>query len=378
MNETTGQGTQRVGMTSPWLDAFPSTTKHFLDETDSILGTSLSGIITYGPNSTLTATENAQPAIMATSILILRILEQEFGFKLSWHVDVTLGHSLGEFAALVAAGYLSYADALLMVRKRAEIMAECTRSAQSGPDGAAHGMVAVICEDGHLEDMISATHSFLYPNSTAGDDYTEPKYVASESSDTDKSTVSIANINSRNQIVLSGSLPRISALLVHLRHFTGHDPRAVRLNADSAFHNPIMAPAAEYMRTALSSTSPSDASNPTVIYPPNLPCISNVSALPFSSAQSVIDLLSRQATETVRWWDSIRYLDQVRGVKRWIGLGPGKVGRNLVGKEVGRVGRMRKGGGVWAVTGPEDMEALMEAIEEVEREDVESDGDGRE
>jgi [acyl-carrier-protein] S-malonyltransferase len=104
----------------------------------------------------------------------------------------------------------------------------------------------------------------------------------------------------------------------------------------------------------------------TINFPAAMPCISNVSALPFSSIDDLKDLLSRQCVETVRWWDSIKYLDQEQGVKRWVGLGPGKVGRNLVGKEVGRI--TAKGGGVWAICDPRDVEDTMEALARTELE----------
>lgn len=91
-------------MLTPWLDAFPRTARHVIDEIDSIMGYKLSAVIQEGPSSALTATPAAQPAIMATSVLILRILEREFGFVAAERADVALGHSLGEFAALVAAG----------------------------------------------------------------------------------------------------------------------------------------------------------------------------------------------------------------------------------------------------------------------------------
>ncbi|KAJ5134079.1 Acyl transferase/acyl hydrolase/lysophospholipase [Penicillium atrosanguineum] len=97
-----------------------------------------------------------------------------------------------------------------------------------------------------------------------------------------------------------------------------------------------------------------------------MPCISNVSALPFRSKEDLKTLLSRQCTDTVRWWDSIRYLHQERGVRRWIGIGPGKVGRNLVGKEVGRVDI--KGGGVWAICNPREMEDTFHDLEQTESE----------
>src|ERR1700761_7239908 len=104
-------------MAAPWLDAFPRTVKPILEEIDELLGVPLTKTIESGTNAVLNATENSQPAIMATSIMILRVLEKEFGFKTEARVDFTLGHSLGEFAALVAGGYLEFRDALSMVRK---------------------------------------------------------------------------------------------------------------------------------------------------------------------------------------------------------------------------------------------------------------------
>jgi len=159
----------------------------------------------------------------------------------------------------------------------------------------------------------------------------------------------IANINSRNQIVLSGSLQRIRQLLVQIREFGGHDPRAVEIKSDSPFHNPIMKPAADYMRKVLSTTN--------IQFPAYMPCVSNVSGRPFESKEDLVELLSGQAVRTVRWWDSIKYLDQEAGVKRWLGVGPGKVGRNLVGKEVGKV--QSKTGGVWAITDPRELETVL-------------------
>jgi [acyl-carrier-protein] S-malonyltransferase len=117
-----------------------------------------------------------------------------------------------------------------------------------------------------------------------------------------------------------------------------------------------MALAADYMRNALEQIN--------ITFPASVPCISNVSALPFHSKDDLKNLLSRQCIDTVRWWDSIRYLHQERGVRRWIGIGPGKVGRNLVGKEVGRVDT--KGGGVWAVCDPREMSNIMDSLEQTE------------
>lgn len=338
-------------MTAFWLEAFPRTCKPFLEEMDETLSMPLSRIIADGPSSTLTATENAQPAIMATSIMILRVLEQEFGFKTSERVDVTLGHSLGEFAALVSSHHLQYLDALKMVRRRAQVMARCSREA-SKSEGVAYGMVALVCEPDRIASLIETIHEFLgysHPGSHEDSQHHVPPIQQ----------VLIANINSKNQIVLSGNIERINTLLVQLRQFSGHDPRAVRLSTDSPFHSPMMAPAAKVMGEILSNTE--------IAFPGWFPCVSNVSGRPFESKSELEDLLSRQCVETVRWWDSIKFLDQEMGVRRWVGIGPGKVGRNLVGKEVGMRGSDTvKGGGVWGVSDPNEVESVLRGLEETE------------
>ncbi|KAI1084950.1 malonyl CoA-acyl carrier protein transacylase [Whalleya microplaca] len=357
-----GQGVQKVGMLTPWLEAFPRTAAPLLDEIDNHMGYALSAIIQDGPSRMLTATPNAQPAIMATSILILRILESEFGFAPAARADVTLGHSLGEFAALVAAGVLPFADALRMVRRRAEAMAAATRAAQAAYGGE-YGMVAVVTEPDHLPRLVAAIDEFVgYGGAGArGDESAESRKPIDQ--------VLIANVNSKNQIVLSGSMHRIKELVAHVRQFLGHDPRAVRLNSDSPFHSPIMRPAVDVMRELLAQKSrvPGREAEDVVSFPGVLQCVSNVSARPFGSAAEVKDLLARQCLETVRWWDSIKYLDQEQKVRRWIGIGPGKVGRNLVGKEVGMRGMDSvKGGGVWAITDPREVEEVLRGLEETE------------
>ncbi|OOF97702.1 hypothetical protein ASPCADRAFT_141226, partial [Aspergillus carbonarius ITEM 5010] len=343
-----GHGVQRVGMASSWVNKFPKISGKFLDEMDSILGFKLSQALFEGPNAELNKTENSQPAIMATSILILRILEEEFGFKTKSRVNVTLGHSLGEFSALVAGGYLDFSDALKLVRRRAEIMSQCTRDAteSSGED---YGMIALVCEPDRLSELLATIHEFigLVPSNLKDD--SNHGFQAFQQ-------VMVANINSRNQIVLSGSIAKIRTLLIQLRQFGGHDPRAVKLRCESPFHSPIMLPAANYMKEALEHMN--------INFPAQMPCISNVSGLPFNSKEELKFLLSQQCVETVKWWDSIRYLDQVQGVKRWIGIGPGKVGRNLVGKEVGKV--PAKGGGVWSICDPLEVESILIAFEKTE------------
>ena len=350
-----GQGVQRVGMIDDWLAAFPRTVKPMLEEIDERLQIPLSRIIAEGPNSVLTATENAQPAIMATSIMILRVLEQEFGFKTSERVDIALGHSLGEYAALVAAGYLREGDALRMVRKRAEVMARCSRDA-----GEEVGMVALVCESNHLANMIEAIHEFLGHHSEGS------KMDSGFDSDAPAvEQVLIANVNAKNQIVLSGSIKRINELLTHLRQFAGHDPRAVRLKSDSPFHSPLMKPAAELMQKLLDQPSHAAKGEDSIIWPGLMPCVSNVSARPFESKQQLKDYLARQCVDTVLWHDSIIYLHKEEKVRRWVGIGPGKVGRNLVGKEVGMKGAV-KGGGVWGISDPKEVEWILRDLDSTE------------
>ncbi len=277
------------------------------------------------------------------------------------HIDFTLGHSLGEFAALVAGGYLTFPDSLALVQARAKAMAAATARARD-TYGGEYGMVAVMTEPGHLAALIEAVGEFTgYASAGAKSESREDVPPIQQ--------VLVANINSKNQIVLSGSIERIKTLIAHVRQFLGHDPRAVRLNSDSPFHSPIMAPAVTLMRTLLAGKSrvPGREHLDIVTFPGVLPCVSNVSARPFESKAELQELLARQCLETVRWWDSIRYLDQERRVRRWIGIGPGKVGRNLVGKEVGMRGKdLVKGGGVWAITDPSEIEEALRGLQETE------------
>ncbi|KAF5507926.1 Malonyl CoA-acyl carrier protein transacylase [Colletotrichum aenigma] len=359
--ETRCQGVQKVGMITPWLEAFPTTAKPILEEIDHYMGYKLSDIIANGPGKLLTKTPNAQPAIMATSILILRILQREFGFDIPQRVDVTLGHSLGEFAALVAGGYLEFEDSLYLVRKRAEAMHEATRRAVD-EYGGEYGMVAIVTEPEYLKGLIEAIHDFVGHSSAGSKGESSEDVPPIEQ-------VLIANINSKNQIVLSGNIERIKTLATHVRQFLGHDPRAVRLNSDSPFHSPIMKPAVSVVKNILHRKSrvKGREGEDIITFPGKLPCISNVSARPFESKEDVKDLLARQCLETVRWWDSIKYLDQEEKVRRWVGIGPGKVGRNLVGKEVGMRGKDSvKGGGVWAITDPNEIEEVLKGLEDTE------------
>ncbi|EHK27185.1 uncharacterized protein TRIVIDRAFT_73127 [Trichoderma virens Gv29-8] len=354
-----GQGVQKVGMLSPWLEAFPTTASQIIEEIDHCAGFKISDVIQNGPSKVLTQTTMAQPAIMATSIFILRILEREFNFRVADHFDFTLGHSLGEFTALVAGGYIAFEDSYYLVQRRAAAMSEATKKAIQ-EYGGEYGMVAVITEPEYLQGLIKAIRDFVGHSSDGSKSESNQDVPPIEQ-------VLIANINSKNQIVLSGNMERIKMLIAHVRQFLGHDPRAVRLHSDSPFHSPIMKPAVTVMKTLLEKKSrvPGRENEDIVTFPGLMPCISNVSARPFQSKEQLKDLLARGCLETVRWWAAIKYLDQEEKVRRWVGIGPGKVGRNLVGKEVGMRGKdLVKGGGVWAITDPYEVEEVLRGLEE--------------
>lgn len=348
-------------MCTPWLEAFPRTVKPILEEIDATLHLPLTKTIEAGTNAELTRTENAQPAIMATSIMILRVMEQDFGFNTSERVDITLGHSLGEFAALVAGGYLTFQDALRMVRRRAEVMSRCSADAVA-QEGGEFGMVALVCEsEAHMQALVGGVREFLDLSGPGSKSDSAEHLPAVQQ-------VALANLNSKNQIVLSGSISRINTLLTNLRQFGGHDPRYVRLKSDSPFHNPLMKPAQEKMQTMLHKER-GDGTD-MVTWPGLMPCISNVSGRPFQSKEQLKNLLARSCAETVQWWKSVKYLHEQEKVLRYVGIGPGKVGRNLVGKEVGMKGAV-KGGGVWGITSPKEMEEVVRALEETENVDEE-------
>jgi len=221
-------------------------------------------------------------------------------------------------------------------------------------------MVALVCEADRLASLIDAIHEFL--------GHTSEGSKTDSHSDTDLPPVQqvlIANVNAKNQIVLSGSIRRINELLTHLRQFGGHDPRAVRLKSDSPFHSPLMIPAADLMKKLLDQPSLAAPGEDVIMWPGIMPCVSNVSARPFESKQQLKDFLARQCVETVLWHDSIVYLHKEEKVRRWVGIGPGKVGRNLVGKEVGMKGAV-KGGGVWGISDPREIEWILKDLDKTE------------
>jgi [acyl-carrier-protein] S-malonyltransferase len=271
-----GQGSQFVGMGKDLADAFPLARQTF-EEADEVLGNSLSGIMWNGPEDELTRTNNAQPAILVHSIAVHRVLADrlpEIGFA--------AGHSLGEFSAYVAAGAMSFADAVRTVRRRGELM---FRAGQERP-----GTMAAILgmEDADLERVC------LDASAQGGE-------------------VVPANYNAQGQLVISGDVPSVQ-LAMALAKENGAK-KAVQLNVSGAFHSPLMAPAEAGLRVQLDDVE---------LVKPKFPVVSNVTAQPVTDVVTARRLLIEQLTSPVRWTACVRTMI-AGGVTELIELGPGSV-----------------------------------------------------
>jgi [acyl-carrier-protein] S-malonyltransferase len=271
-----GQGSQFVGMGADMATAYPEA-RRTLEEADDVLGSSLSRLMRDGPEQELTATSNAQPAILTHSIAVFRVVASRIG-----DVRLAAGHSLGEFSAWVAAGALSFADGVRTVRRRGELM---QRSGSERPGT----MAAVLGLD---------------------DDAAEA--VCREASAAGGACVP-ANYNAPGQIVISGDLAAVDRAL-ELAKAAGAK-RAVRLNVSGAFHSPLMQMAEAGLRSQLETVS---------FGTPAFPVVSNVTAAAVSEPDEARRLLVEQLTSPVRWTASMRtMLDG--GVDAFHEIGPGSV-----------------------------------------------------
>ena len=269
-----GQGSQAVGMARALADAEPAAAR-ILEDADDVLGAPLTTLMFEGPDEELTATRNAQPAILAHSVAVLEVVRERLG-----PVSLGAGHSLGEFSAHVAAGTLSFEDALSAVRLRGELM---FAAGQERPGT----MAAVLgLSDDAAEEVCAAV---------------------------DAGTCVPANFNSRGQIVLSGDVSGVEQAMVLAREAGAK--RVVPLNVSGAFHSPLMEPAAEGLREKLESVEFSD---------PAWPVISNVTAEPVTSGAEARRLLVEQLTSPVRWSASVAAMVE-SGIDRFVELGPGSV-----------------------------------------------------
>lgn len=269
-----GQGSQHVGMAGDLADAYPEAAE-VLGMADEILGFPLSALMSDGPEDELTATKNAQPALLVHSVAVLRVVRDRLP-----PVEMAAGHSLGEFSAHVAAGTLSFEDALGAVRRRGELMYEAGLSRPGT-------MAAVLGLDDHsVEDVCTRV---------------------------DRGECVAANFNSRGQVVISGDVDAITEAM-KLAEEAGAK-KVVPLNVSGAFHSPLMEPAAEGLRTHLEDVTFRD---------PDFPVYSNATAEPVTSGTLARDLLVKQLTAPVRWAASVSRM-VTNGTDHFMELGPGKV-----------------------------------------------------
>ncbi|MEE7477252.1 ACP S-malonyltransferase [Methylobacterium hispanicum] len=301
-----GQGSQAVGMGKALAEAFPQARAVF-DEVDDALGQKLSALMFEGPADELTLTANAQPALMAASLAGVRVLEAERGLDLARDVRCVAGHSLGEYAALAAAGSLTVADAARLLRIRGDAM---QRAVAPG----AGAMAALI-----------------------GTDLEAAKAIAAEAAG--EEACDVANDNGGGQVVLSGHRAAVERAVAGAQ--ARGIKRAVLLNVSAPFHCRLMAPAAEAMRAALAEVA---------LRAPSVPLYANVTAAPESDPDAIRRNLVAQVTGTVRWRESVAAMAEA-GVDRFYEVGSGKVLSGLVK-------RIAAGATATAIGTPDDVAAF--------------------
>jgi [acyl-carrier-protein] S-malonyltransferase len=306
-----GQGSQSVGMGKALAEAFPQARAVF-DEVDEALSQKLSAIIFEGPAEELTLTANTQPALMAVSLAVFRVLQAEAGLDLARDAAFVAGHSLGEYSALAAAGSLSVSDTARLLRIRGNAM----QSAVPVGQGAMAALLGLEFE--------AATE------------------VAREVAQGE--VCDAANDNGGAQVVVSGHKAAVERA-VAIAPQKGAK-RAVMLPVSAPFHCALMAPAADAMREALASVE---------VRAPAVPLIANVEARPVTDPDAIRSGLVRQVTGTVRWRESVAYMAG-EGVDSFFEVGAGKV-------LTGLVRRIAAGAAGTAIGTPEDVAAFKAALQ---------------
>ncbi|MBU2960085.1 ACP S-malonyltransferase [Citreicella sp. C3M06] len=303
-----GQGAQTIGMGRALAEAYPAA-KAIFDEVDAALDQSLSSLIWEGDAETLTLTENAQPALMATSLAALRALEAE-GVQVDSAAFVA-GHSLGEYSALTAAGALRVADAARLLRIRGRAM-------QSAVPVGMGAMAALL-----------------------GLDLATAREVAAEAA-ADGGVCAAANDNDPGQVVISGSKHAVERA-VEIAKAKGAK-RAVMLPVSAPFHCALMAPAAEVMAEALAAVQ---------IKAPSVPLVANVRAAALTDPDEIRALLVEQVTGSVRWRESVQYM-LGQGVTEFWEIGAGKA-------LSGMVRRIERSAAVQNIGTPEEVAKVIAA-----------------
>jgi len=276
-----GQGSQEVGMARELTERYPAA-KAILDEADDVLDFALSALCFDGPEESLTDTINAQPALLAGSMAALAALQSELGNHLPMPTYFA-GHSMGEYSALVAAGSISFADGLRLVRERGRLMKE---AGQKSP-----GLMAAILG---LDEAVVAQVCADAQRATGG-------------------IAQVANDNCPGQIVISGDRAGMERAMADLADAGAR--KVVALAVSIAAHSPLMAPAAAELKAAIDATP---------VHPPVAPVIGNTTAAPLTSADAIRSELVAQLTGSVRWTASMQYAVDA-GVETFAEIGPGDV-----------------------------------------------------
>ncbi len=277
-----GQGSQSVGMGQALAEAFPAAREVF-EEVDDALESRLSRVMWEGPEADLTLTENAQPALMATSVAVMRVLAREVGLDLASQSKFLAGHSLGEYSALAVAGALSVADTARLLRTRGRAM----QDAVPVGDGAMAALLAIDIET-VAETVIPKTE--------------DPDAVCA-----------IANDNAPGQVVISGHKAAIEAAVDRAK--AAGAKKGVLLPVSAPFHCVLMRPAAEAMAGALADIR---------FGAPIVPIVANVTAEAVGDPDTIRTLLVDQITARVRWRESITYMVE-NGVEEVVEAGVGKI-----------------------------------------------------
>ena len=276
-----GQGSQAVGMGAELADTFAAAREVF-QEVDEALSQKLSKLMREGPEGDLTLTENAQPALMAVSLAVMRTLEREFGASVEKAAFVA-GHSLGEYSALAAAGAISLSDTARLLKLRGQAMQRAVPVGQGA-------MASLI---GPKTDVALAE--------------------AAAAAGAEVGVCVVANDNNQGNVVISGDKAAVDRAIEKAKELGA---RAIPLNVSAPFHCPLMQPAADEMAQALARTE---------IAAPRAPLVANVTARPVHAPEDIRRLLVEQVTGRVRWRESMEWLAGEGGVTRFAEAGAGKV-----------------------------------------------------
>lgn len=272
-----GQGSQNVGMGKDLFEAYPAA-KAVYEEANQALGFPLSSLCFEGPEDQLTLTTNTQPAILTTSIAALRVLQEQVALEVAY----VAGHSLGEYSALVCAGAMPFADAVRTVRKRGEFMQEAV------PVGTGTMAAIIGLDQENVEGLCARVNR-------------------------EEHLVTLANINSPGQYVISGHVAAVNEV-IELAKAQGAK-RALPLAVSAPFHSPLMCPAAERLEEVLQQVPFQDL---------QIPLMNNAEASLITSGAEARASLVRQMYKSVEWEQSVRNLLE-QGVATFVEIGPGKV-----------------------------------------------------